>query len=190
MVPDNYGEGHMSDLEIAAYLDHGLPPNKMDEIEEHLARCPACRDNVVSTQAFISRSRRSQRLTKVAAVLLAAAAITVVAVPSIRKSNLDREAMRSEETVARLRVYGPIGETKQAPERFMWGSDPTALTYHVTITTKAGADVWSGSSSDTSIVLPSSVILTAGERYLWVVDAMTNDGTTRSTGIREFGIVR
>jgi hypothetical protein len=181
----------MSDIDIAAYLDHGLPSNRVAEVEEHLARCSICRDHVVETQGFISRRRRSQRFARVAAaVALAAAAITIVAVPSIRRSTGARDAMRSEETDTRLRVYGPVGEVAVRPSRFVWAPVPGALSYHVTVTTTAGADVWSSSSSDTIIVLPSSVRLAPGERYLWVVDAMTSEGTTRSTGLREFGIVR
>ena len=190
MDSSEYGEGHMSDLEIAAYIDHGLPSSRLDEVEDHLAHCAICRDNVVQTQAFLKRSRRSQWLSRAAAVMLAAAAIAIVAVPSIRRSFMpDRDVMRDGNTASSIRVYGPIGEVK-APSRFVWGSLPGVLSYHITITTDVGANVWSGSSTDTTIVLPAGITLVQGQRYLWAVDAVTSEGITRSTGLREFGIAR
>jgi hypothetical protein len=179
----------MSDLEIAAYLDHGLSPEKLGTIEDHLASCAICRDSVVQNQELLNRSRRLQRLLRTGAIVLAAAAITLVAVPSMRRSTtLERNAMRAESSESGLRAYGPIGEVRGTPSRFVWGSVSGVLSYHVTITTDRGADVWSGSSTDTTIVLPPGISLTAGRRYLWVVDAVTTDGTTRTTGLREFGI--
>ena len=191
MDSSEYGEGHMSDLEIAAYIDHGLPSNRLDEVEDHLAHCAICRDNVVQTQAFLKRSRRSQWLSRAAAVMLAAAAIAIVAVPSIRRSFMpDRDVMRDGNTASSIRVYGPLGEVEKAPSRFVWGSLPGVLSYHITITTDVGANVWSGSSTDTTVVLPAGITLVQGQRYLWAVDAVTSEGITRSTGLREFGIAR
>jgi hypothetical protein len=191
MDPDKYGEGHMSDLEIAAYIDHGLPSSRRDEIEDHLARCAACRDNVVQAQALISRSDRSRRFAKGVTLVLAAAGIALVAIPSLRTSSTpDRDAMRAGENDSIMKVYGPIGEVSRPPSRFAWGPLQGALSYHITITTIAGASVWSGSSTDTTIVLPAGVTLVPGQRYLWAVDAVTSEGTSHSTGLREFGIVR
>jgi hypothetical protein len=181
----------MSDLEIAAYIDHGLPSSRIDEIEDHLAHCAICRDNVVSAQALLRKSRRSQRLSKLALVGLAAAAIAIVALPSIRKSSIpESDVMRDNAIPSGMRVYGPLGEVRDVPSRFAWSPLPGALSYHVTITTDIGANVWSGSSSDTVMVLPKGIVLVPGQKYLWAVDAVTSEGSTVSTGLREFGIAR
>jgi hypothetical protein len=188
---DNAGEGHMSDLDIAAYVDHALHGDKLEAIEEHLVQCAMCRDNVVHSHEIVSRSRRNQRITRSAVVLLAAAAIVVVAVSTTKRPFPEsRDAMRSGSTEQTLIAYGPIGEVKSPVSRFTWGSAPQALSYHITITGENGTEVWSGSAMDTTIVLPSSVPIVAGRKYLWVVDAVTSDGTTQSTGLHEFGIVR
>jgi hypothetical protein len=36
------------------------------------------------------------------------------------------------------------------------------------------------------VILPASVTLRAGDRYFWVADAILEDGSSRSTGLREF----
>ena len=180
----------MSDLDIAAYVDHTLHGDKLEAIEEHLVECAMCRDNVVHAHDIVSKSRRNRRVTKSAIMLLAAAAIVVVAVSTLKRPFQEsRDAMRSGSTDQALIAYGPIGEVRSSPSRFTWGSTPQALSYHITITGDSGTEVWSGSATDTTIVLPVSVSLVPGRRYLWVVDAVTSDGTTRSTGLHEFGIV-
>jgi hypothetical protein len=184
------GERHMTDLEIAAFVDNGLDTRKRSEIEDHLVRCGECRENVIRTQDIIDRSRRSRRLASAAVVVLAAAAITLIAVPTLRRSSIDnRDAIRADDNTSSLVAYGPIGDLKAAPSRFTWGSLRGAISYRITLTTDTGVAVWSSSVTDTTIVLPASVSLERGTRYMWVVDAVTNDGTTRSTGLREFGIV-
>ena len=62
-----------------------------------------------------------------------------------------------------------------------------AVTYRLTVTRGDGAAVWSYSGVDTVAALPDSIVLRPGQRYLWVADALLSDGTTRSTGLREFG---
>ena len=181
----------MTDLEIAAYIDHGLKSQQIKDVEEHFARCSECRENVIHTQELIERSRRSRRLAATAAIVLAAAAIAIVAVPSLRRPiDEKRDALRSDETTQSLVAYGPAGETVTNPVRFTWGSLPGAISYHITVMRDNGSEVWSASSTDTTIVLPLSVQLDRGKKFSWVVDAVANDGTTRSTGLREFGIVR
>jgi hypothetical protein len=180
----------MSDLEIAAYLDHGLPAEKLDAIEEHLVSCDICRASVVESQELLNRSRRSRRFVTTATFLVAAAAITLVAIPSIRRSTTsERDVLRITGSEAALKVYGPIGEVRATPSRFVWGSTAGALSYHLTITTGTGADVWSASLTDTTIALPEGISLQPGQKYLWAVDAVAADGTTRTTGLREFEIV-
>jgi hypothetical protein len=60
----------------------------------------------------------------------------------------------------------------------------------LTISRADAHPVWSLSSTDTVATLPDSVGLRPSERYFWVADALLSDGTTRSTGLREFGVDR
>ena len=178
----------MNDIDVAAYIDRGLKPHRLTEIEEHLAYCEECRKNLVKAQELVSRSRRTPMYVR-SVVILAAAAIALVAIPTLRRSTDTSDSMRASGDARPLAVYGPIGDITSRSVRFTWSAIPGALSYHLTVTTADGATVWSTSSTDTTLAAPATVTLATGNRYLWNVDAITSDGSTRSTGTHEFGIV-
>jgi hypothetical protein len=68
----------------------------------------------------------------------------------------------------------------------VWASAGSNAAYRVALTTLGGVTVWRASTSDTVATLPDSVRLAPDATYQWWVDALLADGTTRSTGIREF----
>jgi hypothetical protein len=179
----------MNDIDVAAYIDRGLKPHRLSEIEEHLAYCEDCRENLVKAQEIVSRSRRTPIYVRSAVILAAAAAVALVAIPTLRRSTDPRDSMRASGDARPLAVYGPIGDIRSRPVRFTWSAIPGALSYHLTVTTADGETVWSTSLTDTTLAAPAAVTLAAGNRYLWNVDAIATDGSTRSTGTHEFGIV-
>jgi hypothetical protein len=73
---------------------------------------------------------------------------------------------------------------------FTWRAVEGAGTYRITITDSAGTPVFTATTTDTSIVPPSSQPLAHGGSYLWYVDALRNDGTTWSTGVQSFTTTR
>lgn len=182
----------MKELEIAAYLDRGLPAQERDRIEDHLAECADCRQNVVEAQALLEKVRKPRRLVRVGMLVAAAAALLIVMRPGmLSRGDVADSRMRTETTAApALVAHGPVGETSARPLRFMWSADANALSYRLSVTRANATPLWSASGTDTVAVLPDSIVLHAGERYYWVVDALLNDGSTRSTGIREFELTR
>ncbi|HZI99663.1 MAG TPA: zf-HC2 domain-containing protein [Gemmatimonadaceae bacterium] len=181
----------MTDLEIAAYLDRGLQREKLDQFEEHLSQCAECRDNLMRTQEVVGRSRRSSRFIRSGTIILAAAAVALMAVPSLRRWGAsEAPVMRGDNGAAPLVAYGPLGEISTLPVRFVWASARDAMSYRITVTRDDGTEVWASSSTDTTVILPSNVSLQNGTNYLWVVDAVSSDGTTRSTGNHQFGFAR
>jgi hypothetical protein len=185
------GEAHVKDLEIAAYLDRGLRPDQVDRIEEHLVQCADCRDNVIKAQELVARTRRPRPMIQVGLLVAAAAAIVIIALPALRTRWMgDAASMRDEDSATALIAYGPVGQSTVVPIRFTWGSAPGSLSYRLSLTDMRGKAVWSTSVSDTTVVLPASVEIVGGGRYVWVVDAILSDGTTMSTGLREFGLTR
>ena len=179
----------MNDLDIAAYIDRGLEQKRLTEIEEHLAYCEECRKNLVKTQELVTASRRPRSYVRSLVIVAAAAAIAIVAMPSLRRTADTNDRMRASGDAGPLTVYGPTGEIRSTPVRFTWGAFPGVLSYHLTLTTEGGVSVWSASSTDTTLVSPQTISFSPGTRYLWTVDAITTDGSTRSTGTHEFGIV-
>jgi hypothetical protein len=186
----NDSEGHVKDLEIAAYLDRGLAPAQVDRIEDHLSRCAECRENVVKTQELVARSHRP-RFIYGGLIVAAAAAVALVAVPSVRDV-MRPDVVRSSDVGAgsnTIVAYGPIGEVR-GPLHFVWGAAAGALSYRLTVSRVDGPEVWSASVSDTTATLPSESQLQSGASYVWVVDAILRDGGTRSTGLHEFGLTK
>jgi anti-sigma factor RsiW len=189
MNSGNAGDDHMNDLDVAAYIDRGLKPQRLTEIEEHLAYCEECRENLVKAQELVSHSSASRNYLRYVALAAAAAVVAIVAMPSLRNTPDRSDVMRAAAAAYPLAVYGPVGDVTSSPVRFTWARVPNALSYHLSVTTSTGDSIWSASSSDTSVVAPDTIALVTGIRYLWSVDAITTDGSTRSTGRHEFGIV-
>jgi hypothetical protein len=164
----------------------------MDRIEEHLSRCADCRENVVKTQEIVAHERRSRRLLHRGLFLAVAAAVLLVALPSLRSSMNNAPAVitrSSEQATAAIVAYGPVGETR-SPVRFVWGATADALSYRLTVSAPNGEEVWTASARDTTASIPNNVKLQTGSTYVWIVDAILKDGATRSTGLHEFGLTK
>jgi Putative zinc-finger len=182
----------MNDLQIAAYIDRGLSGTERDQIEAHLAECAECRRHVLDTDELIRRVRRPKRLVIGSALVAAAAALIIVAVPSLRRSDgtLENPLYRDVPASSSLIAYGPTGESRVGSLRFVWSPAQGAMSYRLTVSRADGATLWTQSGRDTVAALPTSVTLHVGDRYFWVSDALLADGGSRSTGLREFTPIR
>lgn len=182
----------MNDLQIAAFLDRGLSDAEHDQVEGHLAECAECRRQVLETDALVQRVRRPRRLIAGTAVIAAAASLILVALPSIRGGvgSMKTPVYRDAAATASLLSYGPVGETRLKSVHFVWGAASGAMSYRLTVSRADGETIWTQSGRDTVAMLPASIVLRAGDRYFWVSDALLADGSSRSTGLREFIPVR
>ena len=187
--PSHDANGHVTDTEVAAYLDRTLTPSERDRVEDHLAGCPDCRQQLLETKELLERVRRPRNLLIGGALAAAAVVLFLVARPELGTTD-QRTLMRSDGAAASLLAYGPIGTAPRAGLRFVWSAAPGAESYRLTISRADARPVWSSSGTDTLATLPDSVVLRPSERYFWVADALLKDGSTRSTGLREFGIAR
>jgi anti-sigma factor RsiW len=181
--------GHVTDTEIAAYLDRTLTASERDRVEDHLAACPDCRQQLLETKELLERVRRPRNLLVGGALAAAVVVVFLVARPDSGPTD-GRTLMRSDGAAAPLVAYGPLGSTAGAGLRFVWSAAPGRESYRLSVSRFDGQAMWSSSGTDTVATLPDSVILRPNDRYYWVVDALLNDGTTRTTGLREFGVVR
>jgi hypothetical protein len=180
---------HLSDSEIAAYLDRGLAAADRDRAEEHFASCKECRAHLVSSRRLLERVNQPRRFLVTGISIAAAAAVMFLVLrPEIFRNEQHSVApivRGSDAADSRLMVYGPIGESRTGGTRFIWAAASGALSYRINVTRADGAAVWSHGGTDTSVALPDSVALRAGQRYFWTADAVMEDGTTRTTGMRE-----
>lgn len=187
--PSHEANRHVTDTELAAYLDRTLTPSERDRVEDHLAGCADCRQQLLETKELLERVRRPRNLLVGGALAVAAVLVFLVARPEPGTTD-QHTLMRSDGTAAPLVAYGPLGTTANVGLQFVWGPVPDRESYRLDVSRMDGQPVWSSSGTDTVAILPSSVVLRPNERYYWVVDALLRDGTTRSTGLREFGVTR
>jgi hypothetical protein len=187
---DSGDNRHVNELELAGYLDGGLIPSERDRIEAHLADCATCRRDVLESRVLLRRVRLRRRVMVGGAA--AAAAIILLAMPLMRgEPLLDRtDVTRADPAPSALVSYGPTGETRIGAVRFIWGGVRDAVTYRLSVTRSDGTSIFTLSGADTAVALPPSIALIPGERYFWTADALLSDGTTRTTGLREFAAVR
>jgi Putative zinc-finger len=188
MTDSTGGPNHLTDSEMARYLDRRVSLEERDRIEDHLASCAECREHTLGTQQVLRRARRP-RMVAVGSVLAAAAVVLIwiARVGPIPELSAPQRGVASDN--AGLIAYGPTGDAKRPSLRFVWGSAMGAASYRLSVTAANGAQVWSQSGADTVASLPRSVDLRTGEKYLWVADALMRDGSTRSTGLREFSLI-
>jgi hypothetical protein len=182
----------MTDVELAAFLDRRLSIPDRERIAAHLAACPECRADVRETQAVLARVRRPRRIAFAAGSLAAAALLVVFVLPTRRSDGPvgAPDLVRAPDAPPALVAIGPSSEARAADLRFTWGRATDALTYRLTLSGEQGIPLWSASTADTSLALPDSVRLTPGARYYWIADALLRDGTSRSTGLRQFQVAR
>ncbi len=187
----NEANGHMTDILIASYLDRRMSDVDRERFENHLADCPDCRQAVIEAESLLKRVRPTWRVNKVVALLAAVFVLVALNLKVQHRNDLSAPTTREIRTTdAGLTVYGPIGEVTRNGLRFVWSPLAGAISYKILLVDANSRPVWSATAPDTSIALPATVPLRAGETYLWAVDALASDGTTHSTGLREFLVNR
>jgi hypothetical protein len=182
----------MTELDIAGYIDRGLGAQRRDDIEDHLAVCAECRQNLAESQRLVNRVRRPRRIAAAGGLIgLAAVALIFVRAPLSKTSNLPQERVMREATPStKIPAYAPIGTISQQNVRFIWGTAPRASAYRITLSSTDGTTVWSATVRDTSALLPDSVALQPDAAYVWFVDATLSDGSTRSTTLQQIQVNR
>lgn len=177
-------EIHMTELEIAGYLDRGLSQGDRDRVERHLVECHTCRYDVMEAQRIIGRASRSRRLIGAAGILAVAAAATLMMRPALSRVEPSTERDASTSTSYNdLRVYHPVSADGTRSVRFTWGGAPDAISYRFTLSTSEGITVWSYSGGDTTVTVPDSIAPPINA-LVWAADAMLRDGSIRSTGLQ------
>lgn len=205
MNADSVEMPHVTSEELAGYLEHRLDRESERRVETHMAECATCRADLVQIRGVLgalpagrtegSRHRNWPRPAWLAAAALVAIALVPLAKRVEQQRNVLPALRAAPMTSTRITVVAPDPSTPERgvdPDRavFTWRAVDGAGTYRITITDSAGTPVFMATTSDTSIAPPSSQRLVHGGSYLWYVDALRNDGTTWSTGVRSFTTTR
>lgn len=197
---------HLTENELAGFLDNDLSPEERGRVEAHLDACHACRDELVEVTRLVAHnhetgsatgpsqeeeSRGWRRSAGIVGVLAAAAVVTVVLVQpgEVALDGPTHELERSGiEGVGQLAVHAPRNDAMVARQelRFVWADHGTE-SYRITVTAEDGALIWSHSLADTTVVPPADIELPPEDRLYWYVDAVSG-GVVARTGPRSFRI--
>lgn len=195
------GGRHLSVDEVTAYVDAAVRPEDRPRIEAHLADCDRCRDEVVAVRGTMVAEAESRpgfwRRSSVRVAGLAAAAVLagfLLFGPEMLTTE-DGIRTRGQEAAdvagaGLLATVGPEDGARLAPGsvRFAWRSAGTGAVYELTLTNEIGDIVADTATSDTTLVIPAGGALLEGGVFFWFVDALRDDGSSVSSGARQFEV--
>lgn len=194
---------HLSPSELAGFLDRDLDSGGRRRVEAHLETCAVCRGELADvaqlaetfrspaqgiSQPHESRSRRRVWASLALGGALAASLAMLVLLGPIRPGSTPPiqpvRAPTTGEGLARIDILTPsemLGRTTEFLV-FTWHS-VGADVYRFALLNESGEQLWTRETTDTSLSLPSTVVLTPGSAYWWRVDA-TAQGVVATTGAR------
>lgn len=202
-VRENESLGHVTESDLAGYLDNDLGPADRRRVEAHLDACVECRLELVAVQRLAASYRSSMRriprpvwaglgvgaaLAAVLAGLMLLPRGHTVAPPlpdTVRApvQEAGREGRR------RIDVVAPPSDTAVPGQALVFAWRATAAdVYRLTVLTDSGDPVWSLETADTSAAVPTGIRLRPGA-YFWRVDAIA-DGISATSGAHRFLVVR
>jgi hypothetical protein len=184
---DGLNAAHLTEGEVVAYLGHELTDQPLRHVEQHLARCSRCRDEIVEAAEILGRPRR-WRWPAMAPVAAAAAAI-VLLVLWVGNDGATSETHRDSPTAGAVAPspIAPIGPASVVRE-MLWSKAESADNYRLTLFDAEGLVVWRAATSDTQLALPDSVELQPGRLYLWTVEARIGFDVWESSALTEFRV--
>ena len=123
-------------------------------------------------------------------IALAGAAVTAIALTTYLLVPREEPAQfRSEkaEEIPTLELYPEDGATvsKKMPE-FRWKTIGASAAYRFSLMEEAGVLIWVSDRRDTSLFLPSFVVLQPGKTYLWRVETFIADKTLDRSALHAF----
>ena len=192
----------LDDDTLAAMAEGSLDGARQPTALSHVAACARCRHIVASVARALADpelsreirvveqgSPRVRRLIPIAVGLAAAAAIMLIVLPP--KLEDPPSAHRAPPITAAPAplAMAPVGHVSDA-ETLQWSSVAGADRYRVTLFDIDGSVRFASEVTDTSVAIPSSVILVAGRAYAWRVEARLDFDRWASSDLTEFFIER
>ncbi|MFC1639666.1 anti-sigma factor family protein [Gemmatimonadota bacterium] len=188
---------HLTDEEVAGYLDRSLRAPERDKVEGHLAACAECRAEMRAA-AQVVRFQTRRKMWYGGAWVLAAAAVTTLFIASPFTARApEGPTLRAPGTPLDVgdRLVSVIApENGVSIQRdqltFVWRPVEADARYRFTLTNVVGEVFWTADTSDTVLSIPTEVELESGQSYVWYVDVLLLDGRSITTGTRRFELIR
>lgn len=193
-------ERHLTSEEVATYLDNTLSDTDRARVKAHLADCDACRQEIVSVSKLLEGAPRSRRRFVALSAMAAAAAVLVVflvrpstdsELPAAGGQLRRGDTPFASEGVSRVRALAPIGPQSDVDRIvFVWHPTLPGAVYRLTLTDDRGDKILVRSTNDTTLVIPDDTSPLKAGSYHWYVDVLQPDGSSATTGVTSFQVVR
>ena len=184
---------HLSAELIGAQLDHRLQGAERDVVLQHLELCADCREEIAAVQRLVRvapATRRRAWVVAAGAIAAVAAFVTVARLPMPNGAARDGSTLRiaQPDLVLPIVAVSPVNDIiVTAPTvELTWKADDTNATYRATLQDETGRVIWTTPTRDTTVVVPDTVKLTAGNAYYWSVDALRPDGRSTTSKAHRF----
>jgi len=159
---------------------------------DHAMACDACRRDLDLLRA-VARAEPlagARRFVRWFTPQLAAAAAVVLVVGAAAALWLRPGGEPAWRGAGEITLVSPVGAVPSGRSRILsWRAVPGTPRYEVELLTAAGDSVYAVALTDTTLVLPPGVLLTADREYLWSVRARLADGTQVASAARRFRLI-
>jgi hypothetical protein len=193
---EDRGGIHLADEEVAGYVDGRLTESDREQIEEHLAICAECRNEVRVAAQLVRFSNRRKLWYRGSWALAAAAILTLLIADPLDLREPGAPAYRGpdepvdvDDRVVTVVVPEDGASLEKNRLLFVWHRVEEGARFRFTLTDLLGEVVWSAETTDTLLSLPDDLTLEPGMRYVWYVDVLLLDGRSITTGTRRFELV-
>jgi hypothetical protein len=200
--PPVAGSGHacLTDQRLLELVDGTIGDSQRLEATGHLSSCRRCQREVSSligalndADVILASGTGRHRLLRVAALLsIAAGAILVITLGDFGKQApvATHAPHRAPELIPGSQPVGvsPVGPVSNAIE-LRWSEVPDADAYKVTLFNSEGLALLEAESGENFVVVPDSIRLVPGGRYLWQVQARIGYDRWVSSELVEFRLV-
>jgi hypothetical protein len=180
--------------EVAAFLDGRLEGEELERVQARFAEDAGARQELIKASRIVSTLPAKQRVRvgglPLLAGLAAAAAIAFVVVQPSRQA-ISSVPVATERTVTedvdRLELTYPAdGATISGTAKSLSWHSVSGVSYRLLVSDAQGRTVLEQTTSDTSVTMPAT--LRKGATYFWSVDALAPDGSSLTSGLREFTV--
>jgi hypothetical protein len=195
LVPRLSDPTSLSPEQIAAFIDGRVSGDERAMIEAYLADNPAARAEVVEAARIVAAmpGLRASKMRFAPAAAIAAAAVFAIVLfrpGSSETGSAPRPAERRgvAEHSRAIEMVSPLeGGALNSHGAFTWHSVDGG-SYTIFILDESGKTIFQGNTTDTVQPMPAAVLKNGAGRYYWSVDALMSDGSSVTSGAREFVI--
>ena len=192
---DHEGPGqHLKPEELGAYLERAQRSESAARVEDHIAKCAECREQLIALGRLVQPGASSGRLKRaywIAPVAAAAIAVLLLLPPRAGDGGSPGEpVLRTGDTEGAVTItaVAPVASSRLHADSavFAWNAVEDRVVYQVSLMDEDLAVIWSGSAEDTTIALPGDVTLERGARFFWYVEALLAEARSARSGVQEF----